>query len=178
MPSFSKLSEDTGLEEDIELSEALTDQSEAAMSEDTVEMSSDYQSLTSERSEETPADTIDEEEAAAQQDTNLVDPSVLITTSDTEYSGIEMGELSDEKSNLSQVESGSQDTLLSTQSQSPSKQPNRQVNQDMNGNPQVMITLVMKISQNCVANNIKPSFVRGFLISRLLYQVCYSCTRS
>ena len=142
MPSFSKLSEDTGLEEDIDISEALTDQSEAAMSEDTVEMSSDYQSLTSERSEEIPADGIEEDESPAKQDTNLGDPSVLITTSDTEYSGIEMGELSDEKSNLSQVESGSQDTLLSTQSQSPSKQSSRQVNQDMNGNPQVMITVV------------------------------------
>ncbi|KAK3095770.1 hypothetical protein FSP39_018831 [Pinctada imbricata] len=139
VPSFSRLSEDTGLEEDIDASEPLVNQSEATIEDESVEISSDYQSVTSEKSEETQGETEPKEEAEVYIDTQSGDAHIHVTTSDTEYSGIEIGDLMEERSersNLSQVESGSQDTLLSTQSLSPSRQPNRNVNEDLNGNLQ------------------------------------------
>ena len=68
----------------------------------------------------------------------------VMFVANTAYSGVEIGDIQEDpsqKSNLSNVPSGSQDTLLSIKSLSPGHvpQPGPSVGQDLNGNPEIII---------------------------------------
>ena len=84
--------------------------------------------------------------AAPTDNSDLVDMAVLVT-SDTDYSNVEIGDLNEERSELSTLShSSSAETLLSIKSLSPKRQPRPSaegsggalgsVQHDMNGNPE------------------------------------------
>ena len=68
----------------------------------------------------------------------------VMFVANTAYSSVEIGDIQEDpsqKSNLSNVPSGSQDTLLSIKSLSPghAPQPQPSVGQDLNGNPEIIV---------------------------------------
>lgn len=131
VPSFSKLADESpGLEDDTDLPDSISDPEGDARAGGAAFA---YDSL------------IPGEEQAAgggSHDSSPLDAQVIVTTTDSEYSGIEIGDLNEdksEKSNMTQVCSSSQETLLSIQSISPTRKPSLQkgVSQDLNGNPEI-----------------------------------------
>ncbi|XP_060084449.1 huntingtin-like [Ylistrum balloti] len=130
VPSFSKLAEESaGLEDDADIPDPVSDPAGDASS---AEGSAYVYNTFVARGES----------GAGSEDTSPVDTQVIVTTTDSEYSGIEIGDLNEEKSeksNMTQVCSSSQETLLSIQSISPTRKPSLQkgVSQDLNGNPEI-----------------------------------------
>lgn len=133
VPSTSQLSvasEDTGLDEE---SESFDIKSQSGVS---TASSSAYSSEInqSEQGSQNNLDTIKDSEREL---------GVLMNC-DSEYSNIEIGDIQDDKSeqsNLSNVNAGSQETLLSIKSLSPTHQPESRleiIGQDMNGNPEIV----------------------------------------
>lgn len=128
--------EGTGLEDDTDISES-TDMSTFI---------SGYESSIAERSnqgqsEEMGSEVVESEKQSGG-DSDHVDAGIVIAATDMNYSGIEIGDLNEEaseRSTLSQINTGSQETLLSIQSLSPTRQPlgKMEISQDMNGNPEI-----------------------------------------
>ncbi|KAK3589444.1 hypothetical protein CHS0354_020780 [Potamilus streckersoni] len=129
--SLPSLSEDTSLDDESEIYPT-------SQSADTAYVSDlDVSSLPS--TVESFKDTANNQ---ASLDEGTPETAVILTT-ESDYTGIEIGEVTDEKSersNLSTVNSVSQETLLSIQSLSPSHKPMQTVgvNQDLNGNPELL----------------------------------------
>ncbi|XP_033756060.1 huntingtin-like [Pecten maximus] len=130
VPSFSKLAEESGLEDDTDIPDPMADPGGDSSAE-----GSSFVYNTFVAREESGAE-------GGSEDASPVDTQVIVTTTDSEYSGIEIGDLNEdksEKSNITQVCSSSQETLLSIQSISPTRKPSLQkgVSQDLNGNPEI-----------------------------------------
>jgi huntingtin len=136
IPSISKFAEDIMVDDDTDISESIAD--ELA---DQPHLMSELEDVLPEKS------TIDSNEIKSENVTIDSETSqVVFTTSDTEYSGVTIGDLNEDKSdrsNLSQLRTGSQETLDSVQSLSPThqSQPQLSVTQDMNGNPEIEIEI-------------------------------------
>jgi len=131
VPSTSQLSvasSDTGLDEESEACDIKGQSGALTESVDQSEIVSQFNQCEIEPKEkvETPKDDIG-----------------LMMTCDSEYSSVEIGDIKDdnsEVSNLSKVVAGSQETLLSVKSLSPThvaEEPTEMVAQDMNGNPEI-----------------------------------------
>ncbi|XP_052100645.1 huntingtin-like [Mytilus californianus] len=138
VPSMSKLEDDITVDDDTDISESLADEL------------ADQSHLMSDLENVLPDKILDEDDGKTQKSENVKIDSdsnqVVFTTSDTEYSGLTIGDLNDdksEKSNLSQMRTGSQETLDSVQSLSPTHQtlPQLNVTQDMNGNPEIELEI-------------------------------------
>ena len=141
VPSTSALSttsEDTGLDDDSEMSEIKPDTGSL----------SDTSSLDSTLDTPTPVgpsaegDTGDDQMTEKSPDSDN-DTGVMFVA-EPEYSGVVIGDLQEdrsEKSSLSNACSGSQETLLSIKSLSPGHkvEPQLSIGQDLNGNPEVII---------------------------------------
>lgn len=140
------MSDDTGLDEDLDISEVSSSRPSPASGSDTSSFTSDFESASP------PGDSGIAESAgrsaasAMTEDTDVVDTAVLVT-SDNDYTNMEIGDLNDERSERSELStlshSSSVETLLSIKSISPKRQPRcGQVEEeggpqhDMNGNPE------------------------------------------
>ncbi|XP_056004424.1 huntingtin-like isoform X2 [Ostrea edulis] len=135
VPSMSKLPEDSNAVDELEASESIVDTSE--VSEDNVaDIVASYQAQMPERTSE-QTESVDSNGVPLDVDT--CDAGIVITTLDSKYSGIEIGDLNEdvsEKSNLSQTSTanGSQQSLNKLSLPPKTK---RGGGQDMNGNPEV-----------------------------------------
>ena len=141
VPSTSALSttsEDTGLDDDSEMSE---------IKQDTGSLT-DATSLDSALDGSAPpgssieGDIVDDQMTQKSPDSENDDGVMFVA--DAQYSGVEIGDIQEDqsqKSNLSKECSGSQETLLSIKSLSPSHvtHPQPNIGQDLNGNPEVII---------------------------------------
>ncbi|KAL3864910.1 hypothetical protein ACJMK2_006556 [Sinanodonta woodiana] len=133
--SLPSLSEDTSLDDESEIYP--TNQSANSS-----EVSSAYVSDLDVSSLPSTVESFeDTAENQASLDEGMPETAAVLTT-ESDYTGIEIGEVTDgksERSNLSTVNSVSQETLLSIQSLSPSHKPMQTigVNQDLNGNPEL-----------------------------------------
>lgn len=143
MPSSSQLSvasEDTGLDEE---SESCDIKSQSRVSDTTSSAySSEIDQLESRSIDTTSDDTESTKEDKTEQDDTGTD--IVVASSDAEYSNVEIGDIQEdrsEQSNLSNVNAGSQETLLSIKSLSPSHVIDGRleiIGQDMNGNPEIL----------------------------------------
>ncbi|XP_052771519.1 huntingtin-like isoform X2 [Mya arenaria] len=131
IPSTSQLSvasEDAGLDEESESCD-IKGQSEA-LTEDLDQSVTGEQQLT-QRNTESLKENVKESDMG------------LVMTCDSEYSSVEIGDINDdasERSDLSKARAGSQETLLSIKSLSPThgaEGASEIVGQDMNGNPEI-----------------------------------------
>lgn len=138
VPSISKLGEDIVVDDDTDISESIADELV------------DQSHLMSELESDLPENTNDEiNDKSAEAENVKIDShtnQVVFTTSDAEYSGLTIGDLNDDKSersNLSQLRTGSQETLDSVPSLSPThlSQPQVTITQDMNGNPEIEVEI-------------------------------------
>ncbi|RUS73694.1 hypothetical protein EGW08_018541 [Elysia chlorotica] len=133
---LTNMSDDTGLMEDMEAGEKGAARSLASVSSDASAYASSYDSAPVGRSE----GSVNEENAvtgvASKEDT-------IVITDGTDYSGLEIGDLNDDKSEMSATSaishSDSIETLPSLRSASPRHQglPQQMPGHDMNGNPQI-----------------------------------------
>ena len=153
VPSMSKLEDDISVDDDTDISESIADELV------------DQSHLMTEFENVLPDKILDEDDGKAQKSENVKINSdsnqVVFTTSDTEYSGLTIGDLNDDKSersNLSQMRTGSQETLDSVQSLSPTHQtqPQLSVIQDMNGNPEIEIEVSPEQPENSLKDTDIP----------------------
>ena len=130
---MSVASEDTGLDEE---SESCDIKSQSGVS---TASSSAYSSgiNQSEKGSQNDLETMSEV-------SNTENDLTIAMAQESEYSNIEIGDIQDDKSeqsSLSNVNTGSQETLLSIKSLSPTHQPDSRleiIGQDMNGNPEIV----------------------------------------
>ena len=178
---MSTTSEDTGLDDDSEMSEI---KPEAGSLSDTTSLDSALETAsTAEGTHDGEPGEMEETEKSPDSDN---DTGVMFVA-EPEYSGVVIGDLQEdrsEKSNLSNACSGSQETLLSIKSLSPGHkvEPAVNIGQDLNGNPEVIIescdvpdpvSLLPEICYEDVMNNI-GSVTEGL---PLLYCVRLICRR-
>lgn len=141
VPSTSQLSvassEDTGLDEE---SESCDIKSQSGVSTASSAYSSGVASQ-SERGSQNDLETLKDRLPESGEDIGVV------MNCESEYSGVEIGDIQDDKSeqsNLSNVNAGSQETLLSIKSLSPTHVASESrleiIGQDMNGNPEIVET--------------------------------------
>ncbi|XP_076466851.1 LOW QUALITY PROTEIN: huntingtin-like [Babylonia areolata] len=138
------MSDDTGLDEDLDTSD-VGSRSTSMSGSDTAALTSDLDSVT--HTDDTMgASSIEGGGTTIQiDDSEVVDTGVMVT-GDSDYSNVEIGDLNEERSELSNLShSSSVDTLLSIKSISPKRQPPpttpepslpSSIPHDMNGNPQ------------------------------------------
>jgi huntingtin len=132
---MSKLPEDSNAVDELEATESIADPSEVSEN-NVADIVASYQAQMSERTSE-QSESADNNGAPLDVDT--CDAGIVITTLDTKYSGIEIGDINEdvsEKSNLSQTSTanGSQQSLNKLPIPPTTK---RGGGQDMNGNPEV-----------------------------------------
>ncbi|KAK7109044.1 hypothetical protein V1264_013160 [Littorina saxatilis] len=136
------MSDDTGLDEDLDSSE-VGSRPDTVSSSDTSAFASDFDAA-SDVGDTQSAQTVPASQAAAEvEDTDLLDTAVMLT-SDNDYSNVEIGDLNEERSEMSTLShSSSAETLLSIKSISPKRQPpsnsdgsQGHIQHDMNGNPE------------------------------------------
>ncbi|GFR89453.1 huntingtin [Elysia marginata] len=131
------MSDDTGLIEEVEAGEKTAARSVGSAGSDTSAYVSSFDSASSGRSEDTVVEEAAGSEGPWKDDT-------IVMTDGTEYSGLEIGDLNDDKSEMSATSglshSDSIDTLPSLHSASPRQQslPQQMPGHDMNGNPQIV----------------------------------------
>nr|XP_022340193.1 huntingtin-like isoform X2 [Crassostrea virginica] len=132
VPSMSKLAEDSSVVDELESIVDPADGTDGNMD----DIVANYKAQISEKESEESSEAAQD---GAGLDVDTCDAGIVVTTLDTKYSGIEIGDLNEdvsEKSNISQVSSanGSQQSL--NRMSSPQKTIKR-AGQDMNGNPEL-----------------------------------------
>ena len=162
VPSTSALSttsEDTGLYDESEISEIKPATDEASL-DSAVNMSSNAGPMED-------GSGVGEGQLTEKSPDSENDEGVMFVAN-AAYSAVEIGDIQEDqsqKSNLSNVPSGSQDTLLSIKSLSPGHMPQAQpsiVGQDLNGNPEIiadngnddLVSVLTDICQEDVENNL------------------------
>ncbi|KAL8615828.1 hypothetical protein ACOMHN_048536 [Nucella lapillus] len=129
------MSDDTGLDEDLDSSD-MGSRTTTISSSDTSPFASDLDSMCPHTDDSLVA-------SGMENDSEVVDQMVMVT-GDNDYSNVEIGDLNEERSEMSNLShSSSVDTLLSIKSISPKRQPpptpdpqTPTIPHDMNGNPQ------------------------------------------
>ncbi|XP_061171379.1 huntingtin-like isoform X1 [Saccostrea echinata] len=149
VPSMSKMYEDNTAADELEVTESIVDPSEG--SEDNVsDIVANYRAQMSRDQSSEAADN-----DGVPLDVDTCDAGIVVTTLDTRYSGIEIGDLNEdmsEKSNLSQVSSanGSQQSLNKLSLPPKAK---RGGGQDMNGNPELEEDVLPEVDEKTQIQN-------------------------